>query len=381
MANRKFFPIFFGGMAIYNPNIIPHPTRADLWIVVAQREQAGEEFHHSEQVTCAAGFLNDVLTCTQEPTVLPLEPSINGKCEGDLAYHNFRPGPRDGRVFMTPGGPMIMYGSQSQYSCLGIWTQDLRTLSPELVVESALPQIFRGATEVQRPAPVGPIQKNFFFFFDSMNKAYIHHDIYPKRVFAEINFDGSVGEDIAPAAYAHDEMCLAQYMPSVAKEWESIHQATNSLAITLCQRADPGCQPNDNNTLIMSFMQHKKFHDFHGEYEPYLFLFKQTAPFELYAISRRPIWIAGRGPLTKETHSLLFDFYQKGREIPKGHSEMFYVTSMSWKTHGQKYHGYIDDPLFLNFGIEDTRAGAIDILAGDLVQDLGLCGDMGSSRI
>jgi hypothetical protein len=52
---------------------------------------------------------------------------------------------------------------------------------------------------------------------------------------------------------------------------------------------------------------------------------------------------------------------------------MFYITSMSWKGHDQKYHGYIDDVLFLAFGIEDTRAAAIDVKAADLMQDLALC--------
>jgi hypothetical protein len=70
-----------------------------------------------------------------------------------------------------------------------------------------------------------------------------------------------------------------------------------------------------------------------------------------------------------------FSMQYQGREeyIPEGHTEMFYMTSMSWKRHDQKYHGYLDDVMFLAFGIEDTRAGAIDVLAGDLLQDLAYC--------
>lgn len=52
---------------------------------------------------------------------------------------------------------------------------------------------------------------------------------------------------------------------------------------------------------------------------------------------------------------------------------MFYITSMSWKSHAQKYHGYIDDVIFVAFGVEDTMAGVIDVLAGDLLQDLAFC--------
>jgi hypothetical protein len=160
-------------------------------------------------------------------------------------------------------------------------------------------------------------------------------------------------------------------MPALAPELESIHQATNSLSITLCKRADPGCTTNASNTFIFTIFQHKSYHDWHGIYEPYVMVFQRDSPFEVHAISQRPIWIHGRGPLTKETGSLLYS--DPNKEIPSGHTEMFYVTSISWKTHGQKYHGYLDDPLFLAFGIEDTRAGLIDVLAEDLFSDLGYC--------
>ena len=46
---------------------------------------------------------------------------------------------------------------------------------------------------------------------------------------------------------------------------------------------------------------------------------------------------------------------------------------MSWKAHGQRYHGYIDDTVLLAFGIEDSMAAVIDIKAEDLVQNLGHC--------
>jgi hypothetical protein len=52
---------------------------------------------------------------------------------------------------------------------------------------------------------------------------------------------------------------------------------------------------------------------------------------------------------------------------------MLYMTSISWKTHGQKYHGFIDDTLFLAFGREDSDAGGIDVTAGDLLAELGTC--------
>lgn len=370
--DRKFSSIFTGGMPIYNPNIIPHPTDHTLWIMIAQREQSEEQISVSQEVTCNVGLLNDVMVCTAEPTVIPVEPSIVGNCSGDLAYFNSRGGPRDARMCHGPDAPYILYGSQSSYSCIGIWVEDARMLLDDFHAErSVVPKLFTHATELQRPPPVGGMEKNFFLFWDSNNKAYVHHEIYPHRVFAQLEFDGSVGPNLGVNSANKDDVCLTMYMPKLAPELESIHQATNSLSITLCKRADPGCTPTTANTFIFAIFQHKSYHDWHGIYEPYVVVFQRDAPFEIHAISQRPLWIHGRGPLTKDTHSLLYSDPEK--EIPSGHTEMFYVTSISWKTHGQKYHGYLDDPIFLAFGIEDTRAGLIDVLAEDLFSDLGYC--------
>lgn len=372
-ADRKYIPIFTGGAAIYNPNIIPHPTDHDLWIIVGQHEQSGQESRYSEQLTCTAGVMNGAMICTAEPTVLPVDPSIKGVCEGELAYFNFRPGPRDARMFLGPDAPYIVYGSQSTYTCLGIWLEDVRMLLQDYEHEKdVLPKLFTHATELQRPPPIKAIEKNFFLFWDNDGKAYVHHDIYPQRVFAQLSYDGCVGQDLALESANKDNMCLTTYMPTLAPTDESIHQASNSLSITMCRRKDPGCVPDATNTFIFTVFHHKSFHDWHGIYEPYVMLFQQTAPFAIHAISQRPLWIHGRTALSKDTHAVVYE-NDSNKEIPANHTEMFYVTSVSWKTHGQKYHGYLDDPLFLGFGIEDSRTGIMDILADDLFQDLGFC--------
>jgi hypothetical protein len=229
---------------------------------------------------------------------------------------------------------------------------------------------FRKATELQRPAPYGPVEKNWFVFWDKQGQIYAHYDVAPKRVFAKLDYDGSVGQDLAPLAAASDEKCMAKYMPKLAPELESIHQATNTLSITLCKRSDSSCEASDSNTFIITIFQHKSFYSFHSVYEPYIMVFQQTAPFEIYGISTKPIWIHGRGNPGegKQPGSLVQE-----ESRPLDQTEVFYITSLSWKTHGQKYHGYIDDVLFIAFGIEDSKAAGIDIVASDLFMDLGLC--------
>lgn len=370
--DRRYIPIFTGSFRVYNPTVIPHPTQHDLWIVVSQHEQT-EPALEFEQLVCNAGILNDFMVCTADPTVLPIEPTISGRCEGDRTYFNLGAGPRDARIFYGPDAPFIAYGSLSTYTCLGIWLQDVRMLLQDFRLEQfTLTKLFEQAAEIQRPPPIKELEKNFFLFWDSEGKAYVHHDIYPHRVFAQLSYDGSVGPDLAPLASSKDNVCMAMYMPTLGPQGESIHQATNSLTITLCKRSDPFCFPTDANTFIMTIFQHKSYHDYHSIYEPYVMLYQRSAPFAIHAISQRPLWIHGRAPLTENTHSPLYE-NDPSRPIPEGHTEMFYITSMSWKTHGQKYHGYIDDPIYLAFGIEDTRAGLMDVLAEDLVQDLAFC--------
>jgi len=89
-------------------------------------------------------------------------------------------------------------------------------------------------------------------------------------------------------------------------------------------------------------------------------------PYEIHAVSSKPIWIFGRkiGPDKSDASS---------SQLPTEDSEMLYVTSISWKDHGRKYHGHIDDTLFLAFGREDSAAGGIDVTARDLLAELGIC--------
>ncbi|KAH0426005.1 hypothetical protein CcaCcLH18_10588 [Colletotrichum camelliae] len=354
--DKRFFPIHFGDEDAMNPNILPHPTLDNTYIIVAQRRKTHDDktAEHFELV-CNAVFTMEGLSCVEAPTTLPIAATKSGddKCPPKLAYIAMNIGPHDARVFHGPKAPFITFGSNSLYSCFGQFMQDFRTLG-NWGFQMSLDQGFSTGTELQRPPPWGTMEKNWFPFWDEDGAVYVHHDVAPKRVFSKLNLDGSVGPDLAPLAPG-DETCLGRYMPKLPPDLESIHQATNSLSITFCKRMDVNCKPTDDNTFIFTIFQHKTFYHFHSEYEPYVMVFRQKAPFEVFAVSKKPIWIHGREK--KET----------------GASDMFYVTSMSWGTKGQRYHGYMDDTLFLAFGIEDKMAGGIDITAEDLLSELGTC--------
>ncbi|KAB5581033.1 hypothetical protein GE09DRAFT_460133 [Coniochaeta sp. 2T2.1] len=360
----SYFTISFGPgqEGAINPNIIPHPTEDDLYAIVAQEVARGTPTFH--EIACYASYnsTSSLLSCIEPARPLPIAPTKGQKCPGKYKLLDFNVGPHDARVFWgVDGGAYVVYGSNSQYGCFGQFIQNFPVLmdwTEEMMVDAkGKKEMFRVGTEMQRPGgPRGTIEKNWFVFWDRAGQIYAQYDIQP-RSFARIAEDGSVvgGEDLAPAAQGKDGVCLERYMPTLADEDESIHQATNSLAVTLCRRADPGCIAEEGNTVVFTIFHKKTFRDYHATYEPYVVAFRQTAPFEVYAVGRKPLWVKGRGARSD------------------GETEMVFVTSIGWKGRGQRYHGYLDDAMFLGFGIEDIGTGGIDVLAGDVLRDLGLC--------
>ncbi|BDD64385.1 hypothetical protein MPDQ_001652 [Monascus purpureus] len=383
----RYFMVEFGyGLHAINPSIIPHPFLNDTWIIAAQlhrKQGATKDLAPNSvwiaEIGCSAAFNDDhtVLSCIAPPLTLPIAHTLGdpSKCTGNLDFLAFNIGPHDARVFFGPDSPYIVYGSNSQFTCFGQWMADFRPLV-DWGSELFSPDNFRVATEIQRPPPYGLVEKNFFIFWDNMGQKYAHYDMAPKRSFARLSNDGSVGPDLAPLA-TQDEACMTRLMPRAASDLESVHQATNSLSITLCKRSDPTCKSTDENTFIMTVFQHKSFYAFHGVYEPYVMLFKRTAPFEVHGISTKPLWIHGRGRpgQWKKIDPLGDPDGTNKNHQPQlwNQTEMFYVTSISWKTHGQKYHGFLDDVMFLGFGIEDARTAGVDVLAGDILEGMGYC--------
>ncbi|KAK3295406.1 uncharacterized protein B0H64DRAFT_145389 [Chaetomium fimeti] len=355
-ADGRFFDIQFG-RNVFNPNIIPHQKINNTWIVVGQlwtdpnSNKPGNEVY---EVGCVAQFINGVLMCIDYVHPLPYEPSPGGKCEGEISFYNLNVGPHDARVFFGPQNPLTIYGSNGGHTCFGQFIRDFRKMVDweyELMTNTD----FEKGIEIVRPPPFAVLEKNYFVFWDKDNEMHVHYDSYPERGYAKLERDGSTGPELATKTAEHDGKCLQRYLPKLPPKDESIHQATNSLKITLCNRADKTCEPHDGNTYILTIIQHKTYYEYHSEYDPYVVLFQQRAPYELYGISKKPLWISGRK-------------HHKGRR-----TDMMYVTSANWKDRGVNYHGYLDDVVFLGFGFEDRNSAGIDVRAGDLLVGLGLC--------
>ncbi|KAK0738803.1 hypothetical protein B0T18DRAFT_395028 [Schizothecium vesticola] len=365
-ADKKYFPIKFGNQEAFNPNIIPHPTKDNTCIIVGQKATGPHDpkFNFFE-VGCEAVFIDGTLRCLDDddmPAILPVAPTVGLplSCEnepGIAGMLGLNIGPHDARLLYGPTKPYLLFGSNSMFTCFGMWLQDFRTLMDWDAADETTDGDFARATELQRPPPFSGIEKNWFIFWDRDDTPHVHIDTFPTRVMARLHPDGSVGKDLSRYAAEQDERCLAHYLPPLPPRNESIHQATNSLRVTTCRRGD--CDPGETNTVIVTIIQHKKYYDYHGEYEPYVVAFRDGTPFEIVGISEKPLWIHGRE-------------YLPGGEA----SEMFYLVSMNWKERGRNYHGYLDDEILLAFGIEDKGSGGVDVRAGDLLAGLGRCAEV-----
>lgn len=359
--DRKYFSVTFGeGIHAINPNIIPHPRLEDTWIVMAQEFVRDKPFFSGwcAELVCDARFdERGDLMCIAPPKYAPIQATQSSNCLDGLSFLIYNVGPHDARMFWGPRQPYVIYGSQSQFGCFGQWTQDFRLLY-DWGHKRNESDLFQTQTEIQRPSDRGQMEKNWFFFWDFNAEIYAHYDSYPKRSFAKLERDGSAGPDLAPKARSADDACWAKHMelnplPPLTEFNSSIHQASNSISLTFCKSTDPTCIASPDNTFIVQIFQHKygTVHYMHAVYDPYVMIFKMEAPFDMHAISAKPLWINGRTSV----------------------NEMIFITSMSWKSSERQYHGYLDDVLFLNFGIEDQKTASIDVTAADLVGDLMLC--------
>lgn len=372
--DRKYHKIDFSGSGANNPSIIPHPILEDTWIIVAQGlDKRTEEEETPYEYVCNAKFNDDgVLHCSTPATLSVASPSSPGECPNDAGRMKVS-GARNSRIFQGPETPYFTYEIHAEYTCPGQDTikhetqyiQDLRTLL-YLGTKPSTADRFARSSQLRIPAATGNIAvNNWFMFWDADNQTYAHYDLAPKRVYSKINRTNSIVEDMPIQLPASDAKCELEYMPSVGRG-ESIEQATNSLSITTCKRFDKNCEVAASNTFIMTIFQHISHHHEMAMSEPYVILFNRKAPFATHGISKRPLWFSGRQGKTDSNE------VKDPNQV-----EMLNVMSISWKDSKQKYHGYADDIIYVTFGIQGTMTGFIDVLAGDLLEDIRLCSSLG----
>lgn len=274
----RFFPIKFGDITAFNPSIIPHPQLGgDAFLLVAQKRRVNPGGSEPEdtsvfnvEIGCTASFITSPATgsvsleCIDHPETLPIAATPGSKCSGKLAYIAWNIGPHDARVFWGPKKPLVIFGSNSEHACFGMFLQDFRVLvdwKPVTFGEES----WRLAKELERPPPWGVIEKNWFVWWDKEGAMYAHYEMFPRRGFARVDGNGAAGGDLGGLVgryteeeegtgagtgvegrgrgrekekdWNRDTECMERYFPRLPRNGpEDIHQATNSLRVTLCNR-------------------------------------------------------------------------------------------------------------------------------------------------
>lgn len=363
-TDKKFWSLDFGKVNATHPTILahPHPIKTDYWIMLGLSKRDDTKFQ--KELICEASFKENTMACAEPPQLLPVSTIVSPLCEKQYDGHNYEIGPRHTRAFFGPTRPYFLYSAPSLHSCVGVWMQDLTRLYYWLYSESLeKSETFFEPTDLARPGPSRPIERNWFAFWDRNDEMHLHYNIYPKRSFAKLNSTGGVEQELAVYSEASDQACMQMNMPQIQyPAHEKIVQATNALSVTMCNRSDEACFESEQNTFIMTIFNVKTTHLVEN-YDPYVMLFKRTAPFEIHAIGKKPLWIDGRKKLGQVTTS----------NYTRPASSLIEVNSMAYIKRDRLFHGYMDDPMYLSFSIDNERGGAIDVTPADLLQELGTC--------
>ncbi|KAL8972141.1 MAG: hypothetical protein Q9197_002915 [Variospora fuerteventurae] len=423
----------------WNPTIISLPYWAKNQYLVVSRIVT--EGHHQENVMCEAnvcyvGLDQDALPgetpcteddldllgpaggmrCASTPIALNVPPTPAEQCYGKYGTYVDVPGFHDPRVFWSGNGePLMMVNTQSRYACFGLWMIDLRSLHQplqNLLASSPMhPSLgplrsYSTLTELTRNPPEtrSLIEKNWLLFFPSTGESYIHYDLsYPKntsargRTFAKLLGNGFTTANLTdplelPCLFDTDATETDE-----AKRGGTWHQATNSLRLVLCERKDPHCKAQPENTVFFAVI-HRKFPNYLDlplRYERHFMVWSASPPFSMLGISQHPILMANEtaSGWTESQNwddepanaaAVVHSKMHKNTTEPYGGKDYWayftYTVSIAYAwartamdEAGEKNVGFLDDEVVLGIGIDDKGQGFARARAGDLVQCLRAC--------
>lgn len=367
------------GLKIINPTLLelPHGGRHDFLVIARMppisKEISGIKYEVSRQVAMFANVTYDeaqrpVLTAGKWFRLLVEDyagPEHDCKHQPDV---NKYIGPEDMKLFWTrEGAPLLIFTMQVNDSnrCQGMSLVDARASVPELATAIGdhawqMPPIqFKQPTGLRRQASAER-EKNWAPFQSPFSK---DNDepflmVEPGRVFRWTTTSEPVehiiveSEPAVEAPYslrATEKTCVQDIMMT-----DNVHQSTPILALTLCDRGK--CKPHDNNTVLIG-MVHRR-HDIpiypFTRYERRTVVYAATPPYKMMSVSKK----------------LIYHGEMNGGFIWTG--SMVYVLNSTGVLHDRS-HGFLDDEIWLSFGVDDSAPGWLDIEARDLVRDHYLC--------
>lgn len=458
------------GRVFWNPTIISLPYWSkNQYLLVSRIVTDG---NHQENVLCEANVCyvgpgkdarpgekpctdDDLIhvgpaggmRCVTPITTLSVPPTPAEHCEGKFHSYVDIPGFHDPRIFWSGRGePLMMVNTQcvfpylpffiladlilpsvhrSRYACFGLWLVDLRTLHPPLhhllTISPTHPTLgplksYASLTELTRnpPSTRSPIEKNWMLFFPPSGESYIHYDLSGSRsgrTFAKLLGSGLTTANLTDPFELPCLRKLHAAEEDPAKRGGTVHQATNSLRLILCNRSDPACKPKEENTVFFALI-HRKFPNFLKlplRYERYFIIWSASPPFSMLGVSRYPLLMANE-TASGWTQSQNWDDNRANRNKvaetkklqqvenigarqhngsvvnatePFGGKDYWayftYTVSIAYAWGGEndevedKNVGYLDDEVVLGIGIDDQGQGFSRVRAHDLVGCMRAC--------
>lgn len=255
-------------------------------------------------------------------------------------------------------------------------------------------------TELRRPPPYAPIEKNWLLFFSRDYGTFVQYELTPTvRTVAKLIGNGYVTENLTSPL---EGPCLGHPHPvgigpddataltqNIHKDgW---HQATNSLKLVLCERKDVVCQATEDMEVFMAVVQRKRHNHFGivRRYERVVVIWQSKPPFRMLAVGTARILFTGEGwgsvgakmnspvptlPVHKRDKkhnfnfmmSLAFDHSRRRNED---------VDVSIGKLPDDMHIGFLDDYLIVGVGIGDEGMGVVRLRVRELVAGLAVCPD------
>ncbi|KAF5004293.1 hypothetical protein FDECE_9203 [Fusarium decemcellulare] len=297
-------------------------------------------------------------------------------------------GPEDMKLFWTRRRePLLIFTYQvdDENLCQGQFLIDARAAVPELVrvlgaeYASKMPPIrFREPVGLRRQPPPGhesyaryQREKNWapaqsplssdddellFMVEPGQMFRYASSHSPVEEVLVGANSQQSAVEPPYPLGASPDETWHSVHkmtcVHDVMLSDQNVHQSTPMLGLTLCNRGE--CEPDDANTVMLGMVQRR--HD------------PPAAPYTWY--DRRIVAYSAAQPYRMLSVSKKLSYHGEvdGKYIWTG-SMIYYANGTDFPSN----HGYLDDEIWLSFGIKDSAAGWMDIKARELVADHYLC--------
>ncbi|KAF9774229.1 hypothetical protein IL306_007799 [Fusarium sp. DS 682] len=385
---------------LFNPTLLELPPHANIshdFLIIARTKHVpktinGKKYSMARQVATfgnlTTNYLNRPVIKTGEWSTLLLEdfggPEHHCKRQPDMDKYI---GPEDMKLFWTRAGePLLIFTHQvdDETMCQGQFLVDVRAALPELEqvlgpdFSSRLPPIrFAEPTGLYRePAPG---QENHPRYQREKNWALAQSPFGPDSELLMMVEPGelfrykSADEPVEPIVATNDQLSAVEepYPPTAkpGKTWHGkkrktcihdvmlddshVHQSSPMLSLTMCNRG--ACEPDEQNTVLMGIVQRRQ--DFPGAsftwYDRRIAVYESAAPYRMISVGKKLTY--------------------------HGESDLSYswTGSMSYYTNQTQFppsnHGYLDDEVWLGFGVKDAAAGWLDVRAKDLIADHYMC--------